>query len=255
MLAHATILWPEIISDELWPFALKMAVDVHNTTPGSSGLSPTEIFSGQKSSRCRLRDFHPFGCPVFVLEASLQNGHKIPKWKPRSRMAIYLGNSPDHATSVPLVLNTSTGLVSPQYHMVFDDSFTTTKCLDTDKIPSNWTDLFKTSEVNLLEPDQEVHHKLDSSLHEPTIESLNARPHRPFSSFRFVDEFERDESVESISEPINSDSPFDFPDAPDDEDILPSSAEESTIQESLPPPIRASTLRKNTFTSPKAPII
>jgi len=108
MLAHATILWPEIISDELWPFALKMAVDVHNSTPGSSGLSPTEIFSGQKSSRCRLRDFHPFGCPVFVLEASLQNGHKIPKWKPRSRMAIYLGNSPDHATylflwsSIPL---------------------------------------------------------------------------------------------------------------------------------------------------------
>ena len=82
MLAHATILWPEIISDELWPFALKLAVDVHNATPGDSGLSPMEIFTGQKSSQCRLRDFHPFGCPVFVLEASLQNGHKIPKWKP-----------------------------------------------------------------------------------------------------------------------------------------------------------------------------
>ena len=78
MLLHATILWSEIITEDLWPFALKMAVDVHNATPGSSGLSPDEIFSGHKTTRCRLRDFHPFGCPVFVLEASLQNGHKIP---------------------------------------------------------------------------------------------------------------------------------------------------------------------------------
>ena len=79
MLLHATILWPSIISEDLWPFALKMAIDVQNATPGPSGLSPDEIFSGQKSSRCCLRDFHPFGCPVFVLEASLQNGKKIPK--------------------------------------------------------------------------------------------------------------------------------------------------------------------------------
>ncbi len=142
MLLHATILWPSIISEDLWPFALKMAVDVHNATPGPSGLSPDEIFSGHKSSRNRLKDFHPFGCPVFVLEASLQNGHKVPKWKPRSRMAIYLGNSPDHATSVPLVMNTSTGLVSPQYHLVFDDSFTTTKSLETNNIPTNWPELF-----------------------------------------------------------------------------------------------------------------
>jgi hypothetical protein len=99
MLLHATILWPDIITEDLWPFALKMAVDVHNATPGISGLSPDKIFSGHKTSRCRLKDFHPFGCPVFVLEASLQNGHKIPKWKPRSRMGVYLGHSPEHATT------------------------------------------------------------------------------------------------------------------------------------------------------------
>ncbi len=76
MLLHATLLWPDIITEDLWPFALKMAVDVHNATPGISGLSPDEMFSGQKSTKSRLNDFHPFGCPVFVLEASLQNGHK-----------------------------------------------------------------------------------------------------------------------------------------------------------------------------------
>jgi hypothetical protein len=126
MLLHATILWPDIITEDLWPFALTMAAAVHNATPGPSGLSPEEIFSGTKSSRNRLKDFHPFGCPVFVLESSLQQGHKIPKWKPRSRMAVYLGHSPEHATSVPIVLNTITGLVSPQFHVVFDDAFTTT---------------------------------------------------------------------------------------------------------------------------------
>jgi hypothetical protein len=39
MLLHATLLWPDIITEDLWPFSLKMAVDVHNATPGISGLS------------------------------------------------------------------------------------------------------------------------------------------------------------------------------------------------------------------------
>jgi hypothetical protein len=79
MLLHAMRLWPDIITEDLWPFALKLAVDIHNSTPGPSGLSPDEIFSGQKSTKNRLADFHTFGCPVFVLEASLQDGHKLPK--------------------------------------------------------------------------------------------------------------------------------------------------------------------------------
>jgi hypothetical protein len=145
MLLHAIHHWPDAISEELWPFALKLAVDVHNSTPGVSGLSPDEIFSGRKSTKPRFPDLHPFGCPVFVLEASLQDGHCIPKWKPRSRMAIYLGNSPDHASTVPLVLNPTTGLVSPQYHLVFDNHFSTTNCLATDTIPTPWPGLFKYS--------------------------------------------------------------------------------------------------------------
>ena len=78
MLLNAMHLWPDIITQDLWTFALKLAVDVHNHTPGISGLSPIEIFSGSSDNN-RLSDFHLFGCPVFVLEASLQHGHKIPK--------------------------------------------------------------------------------------------------------------------------------------------------------------------------------
>ncbi len=113
MLIHAMISWPDIISEQLWPFALQLAMDLHNHTPGSSGLSPLEIISGVKSLSPTIRDFHPFGCPIFVLHPSLQQGHKIPRWKPRSRVGVYLGFSPNHASSVPLVSSTTTGLVSP----------------------------------------------------------------------------------------------------------------------------------------------
>lgn len=84
MLLHAIERWPAVITPDQWLLALKMAVDIHNTTPGASGLSPEEIFSKQKHQPDRLVDVHTFGCPVFVLDPTLQQGHKIPKWQPCS---------------------------------------------------------------------------------------------------------------------------------------------------------------------------
>ena len=100
-------------------------------------------------------------------------------------MGVYLGHSPDHATTVPLILNTATGLVSPQFHIVFDDSFTTTKSLQTDQILKNWPELFKHSEVNLLDPDQEPLHKLDDSWHDSPIPSASSSS-RSFSKVRLL---------------------------------------------------------------------
>jgi len=93
MLIHAKLSWPDIISENLLPFALQLTVELHNNTPGLSGLSPLKNFSGVKSHMNRLLDFHPFGCPVFVLDPSLQPGHKIPQWKPHSHVWVYLGLS------------------------------------------------------------------------------------------------------------------------------------------------------------------
>ena len=42
-------------------------------------------------------------------------------------MGIFLCHCPHHAASVPLILSTQTGLVSPQFHCVFDDRFETVK--------------------------------------------------------------------------------------------------------------------------------
>ena len=57
----------------------------------------------------------------------LQTGAPFPKWNERSRVGIFLCHSPHHAALVPLILSTQTGLVSPQFHFVFDDRLETVK--------------------------------------------------------------------------------------------------------------------------------
>ena len=139
MLLHAQRRWPQAISTHLWPYALRMANDVHNNTLQSNGkASPIEHFS-QVQVHPTLRHFHHFGCPVYVLHNQLQAGQKGRKWDDRARIGIYLGPSPQHARSVALVLSLSTGLVSPQFHCSFDDLFETTTTKNQPYLPlSMW---------------------------------------------------------------------------------------------------------------------
>ena len=88
--------------------------------------SPLSKFTGT-SVQPNLKHFHPFGCPVYVLQAPLQTRNPFSKWGERSRIGIFLCHSPHHASSVPLILSTQTGLVSSQFHCVFDDNFDTVK--------------------------------------------------------------------------------------------------------------------------------
>jgi len=163
MLIHAMLCWPD--TEDLWPFAVQLAVNLHNMTPTSTGLSPLEIFTGAKqpfdSSSC-----HTFGCPIYVLEPTLRQNHKIPRWKPRSRVGIYLGFSPNHASSIPLVLSTTTGLVSPQYHVVFDDNFTTTTSFKENQVPTNWTELFTSTATCYVDDDFSKTNIYDNSFFE-----------------------------------------------------------------------------------------
>ena len=86
-----------------------------------------------------MGDQHPWRCPVYVLESKLHNDSKgFPKWEPCSRLVTYFGHSPVHAGSVALVLNPGSGHVSPQYHLVFDDNFTTIQNICDGLVPSNW---------------------------------------------------------------------------------------------------------------------
>ena len=97
--------------------------------------------------------YHTWGCPVFVLESKVQTNPKgLPKWDPRARLGIYLGHSPAHAGNVALVLNPATGHVSPQFHVVFDDSFSTVESMRNGTVPKNWQDLVsKASECSTPE--------------------------------------------------------------------------------------------------------
>jgi hypothetical protein len=55
----------------------------------------------------------------------LQDGKKIPKWKPHARRGLYLGVFPFHSTTVSRVMNLTAGHVSAQYDCVYDDHFST----------------------------------------------------------------------------------------------------------------------------------
>ncbi len=66
---------------------------------------------------------HPFGCPVYVLDAALHSGIGKPKWHERSRLGVYLGYSLEHASSAALVLNLKSGHFSSQLYIVLDDKF------------------------------------------------------------------------------------------------------------------------------------
>eukprot|EP00957_Ditylum_brightwellii_P029327 2217212-Ditylum_brightwellii.AAC.1 len=73
---------------ELWTFAFQHAVDKWNNTPKRTleYNTPNEVFSGmntkQSSKSTTFKDFHPFGCPVYVLNNSLVDGGHAPKWHP-----------------------------------------------------------------------------------------------------------------------------------------------------------------------------
>ena len=117
--------WKKMVLICLWPYAMRHANDVSNATPRKGhDVSPLERFTGVPV-RPKLRHFHAFGCPTYVLDNALQSGQGIPKWKQRARLGIYLGPSPSHARSVALILNPRTGHVSPQFHVKFDDFFET----------------------------------------------------------------------------------------------------------------------------------
>ena len=91
-------------------------------------------------SNCRV-----WGCPTYVLEPNFQKPVvKIPKLSPMSRRGVIMGFRKMHSTQVGLVLNLLTGSISPQYHVVFDDMFSTVMS-STVADPEIWIRLFTSS--------------------------------------------------------------------------------------------------------------
>jgi len=123
---HLSVHWPDEYDVRLWPFAMDYAVWLYNHTPQhDGGLAPMELFCGNKMNCEYLRRAKVFGCPTYVLDPKLSDGMKIPKWQPRARMAQFFGFSSHHSSSVGLVRNLRTNFVTPQFHVVYDQEFST----------------------------------------------------------------------------------------------------------------------------------
>jgi hypothetical protein len=157
MLLHMSLHWPKQADLELWPFALEHTAYVCNHLPCSdTRLAPQEIYTSSLFvSYDHLDSLHTFGCPVYVLHPRLQDGHKVPKWQPRARRGQFLGYIPEHSSSIGLILNTTIGNISPQYHVTHDDYFTTVPSVDSTKTFSaaSWQAILQTGVERYLSDD------------------------------------------------------------------------------------------------------
>jgi hypothetical protein len=134
MLIHLATHWPQCADSKFWPQATDYLEWVFNRLPSlDSGIAPNELWSGVRAHGTDMTHAHVFGCPIYVLDASLQDGKKIPKRKPRACLGLFLGFSNLHLSQVPLVSNIATGHISSQFHVIFDDKFETMHSLPADK--------------------------------------------------------------------------------------------------------------------------
>ena len=132
MMLHAAIHWPDVSDPSLWLMAVRHAVYLFNHMPSTeTGISPADLFTHTQWKQCKFHDLHVWGCPLlYVLDKHIANGKKLPHWKPQSKCAIYMGASPIHASSIPLVLNPDSGAITLAFHVVFDDWFAMVPLLD-----------------------------------------------------------------------------------------------------------------------------
>jgi hypothetical protein len=151
-------MFPEYISTILWPFAIKCYEDrLNNLIHHADGRTPYETLASLYAAPTNMSNFHTFGCPCYILYHRLQSGTgKIPKWEPQARMDIYVGCLPSYASNVGLILNPRTGHVSPQFHVVYDDDFTTVPYLHTATVPPHWAKLVCASLIIALYTESKV---------------------------------------------------------------------------------------------------
>mmetsp|Transcript_9530 Transcript_9530/g.13784 ORF Transcript_9530/g.13784 Transcript_9530/m.13784 type:complete len:173 (-) Transcript_9530:2703-3221(-) len=123
ILLHAMANWPSVITEEYWPFAIRHAANLHNVSlHNNHDQSPWLQFTGEDPP-WSLSDFRVFRSPTYVLHKDLQDATNRAKWKSRCWQGIYVGHSLQHSGSVALIYNPLTTHVSPQFHVLFDEHF------------------------------------------------------------------------------------------------------------------------------------
>ena len=149
------------------------------------GITSMEKFAGTPTD-ITIKNHYTWVCPVYFSDEILQvNLDGLTKWETRKHAEIYIGHSKFHAVSVALVLNSETSHVSPQFHLVFDDEFSTFSFMREGTIIPNWTDIVqRISQRGALEnidikdtwftPDLEEYTR-KTQRHEPSINPDNSK--------------------------------------------------------------------------------
>jgi hypothetical protein len=173
LILHASAHWKGGIDLSLWPMAVSYATYLYkNYLPNSQGLCPADLFTGGTIPRHRLKDIHVWGFPaVNILDPHLQAGQRLPRWQSRSRRGVLMGLSHLHSSNVPLVLNLATGSITPQFHVVFYDDFSTVSSVEREtEPPDNWADLCMENTAYIPTDDPSTN---DNITHRDTIPSFD----------------------------------------------------------------------------------
>jgi hypothetical protein len=112
-------MWPGQAKPDLWPYALEHSVHIWNHLPNHhTRLAPVELFTGVKLPDYKaVNQARVWGCPAYVLDPTIQDAKKLPKWKLRSRCGMYVGSSHEHSSTVAgRILNLNSGAMTPQHH-------------------------------------------------------------------------------------------------------------------------------------------
>ncbi len=99
-------------------------VNFHNASILRGKSTSPYTLSTSQDALWAFRDFRVCGCPSYILAKRLQDGDSYGKWKQRCWQGAYIGNSTCHAGHIPLIYNPLTTHISPQYHVTFDEGFT-----------------------------------------------------------------------------------------------------------------------------------
>ena len=127
---HPALICPDYtLSTNIFPMVMDYAISVYNRIPDMQfGLSAIEIWSRSRIEPVseNLSNCHVWCYQTYVLEPYFQNsGLKIPKWNPKIQREVNMGFITMHSIQVVLILNLLIDSLSPRYHVVFDDMFTT----------------------------------------------------------------------------------------------------------------------------------
>ncbi|KAL7457958.1 hypothetical protein ACHAWC_009470 [Mediolabrus comicus] len=125
-LLHCSLRWDKdgTASPSLWPMAVEYSVWLFNRTPKmDTCYSPLELLTCRRSDHRDLLRSKVWGCPCYVLEAKLQDGHKLPKFSRRSRIGQFMGMSPEHSSLIGRVRSLRTGSITNQFHVIYDERF------------------------------------------------------------------------------------------------------------------------------------